>query len=251
MVTAPVGFHCPACVAEGARAVRQARTPLGGEVVRTPDLLTKSLIGANLAVYLVGLVVGAGNLVGRFALFPAALFEGEVVGVWAGDWYRLLSASFVHVQVWHIGFNMYALWVLGSLLEPVLGRWRFLALYVLSALGGSVASLAFLTPGTASYGASGAVFGLFGATLVVLRRFGRDVTTVLVILGINVVLGFVVPGIDWRAHLGGLVTGLALSAVFAYAPRERRTVLGVAACVAVGLVIGAVALAIQPAGVLG
>lgn len=247
MIQAPVGFHCPMCVAEGAKSVRQARTSLGGEVVARPDLLTRSLIGVNIVVYVVGLAVGAGDLVGRLALFPLALVDGQVVGVWAGDWYRLLSAAFVHVQIWHIGLNMYALWVLGSLLEPVLGRWRFLTLYLLSALGGSVASLAFLQPGSASYGASGAVFGLMGATLVVLRRFGRDVTAVLVILGINVVLGFVVTGIDWRAHLGGLATGLLLSLAFAYAPRERRTLLGVLASVLVATVIVTVALVTTPA----
>ena len=246
MITAPVGFHCPMCVAEGAKSVRQGRTPLGGEVVTRPDLLTRSLIGGNILVFLIGLAIGAGTLVGRFALFPVALVDAEVVGVWAGDWYRLLSAAFVHVQIWHIGLNMYALWVLGSLLEPVLGRWRFLTLYLLSALGGSVASLAFLSPGTASYGASGAVFGLLGATLVVLRRFGRDVTAVLVILGINVVLGFVVTGIDWRAHLGGLATGLLLSLVFAYAPRDRRAVVGVAASVLLAAVIVTIAVATTP-----
>ena len=244
MTAAPVGFQCPECVSEGARTVRQPTTVLGGQVrERGDDLVTKILIGLNVGIWLIGLVAGFQEIAGRFALFQLAFFDAEPVGVSDGEWYRLLTAAFVHQQIWHLGLNMYALWILGRMLEPVLGRWRFVALYVLSALGGSAASL--LAPDVISYGASGAVFGLMGALFVVLRRFGRDVTAVLVILAINVVFGFVVPGIDWRAHFGGLITGAVLAFVFAHAPRAHRTLVSVAACIAMlVLIVGIVALRI-------
>jgi membrane associated rhomboid family serine protease len=230
MTAAPVGFQCPECVSEGARTVRQPTTVLGGQVrERGDDLVTKILIGLNVGVWLIGMVAGFQEIAGRFALFQLAFFDAEPVGVSDGEWYRMLTAAFVHQEIWHLGLNMYALWILGRMLEPVLGRWRFVTLYMLSALGGSAASL--LAPDVVSYGASGAVFGLMGALFVVLRRFGRDVTAVLVILAINVVFGFVVPGIDWRAHFGGLITGAVLAFAFAHAPRAHRTLVSVAACI--------------------
>ena len=237
MTAAPVGFQCPECINEGARTVRQPTTVLGGQVRERSDLVTKILIGTNVAVWLLTMVVGAGEVAGRFGLYAIAGFDGQPVGVLDGEWYRMLTAAFVHEQFWHIGLNMYALWVLGGMLEPVLGRWRFTALYLVSALGGSAASLLGLGIGNLSYGASGAVFGLMGALFVVGRRFGRDVSSVLVILAINVVFGFVVSGIDWRAHLGGLVTGTALAYVFAHAPRKQRTVISATACVAMVVLI--------------
>jgi membrane associated rhomboid family serine protease len=230
MTAAPVGFQCPECVGEGARTVRQPTTVLGGQVrEQGGNLVTKILIGINVGVWLLGLAVGFGTLAGRFALFRLEFLGGMPVGVADGEWYRMLTAAFLHQQIWHLGLNMFALWILGSALEPVLGRWRFIALYLLSALGGSAASLA--TSDVISFGASGAVFGLMGALFVVLRRIGRDVSAVLVILAINVVLGFVVPGIDWRAHLGGLVTGAVLAYAFAHAPRGHRALVSGLACV--------------------
>jgi membrane associated rhomboid family serine protease len=237
MTAAPVGFQCPECINEGARTVRQPTTVLGGQVRERSDLVTKILIGINVAVWLVTMVVGAMEVTGRFGLITLAGFDGQPVGVLDGEWYRMITAAFVHEQFWHIGLNMYALWVLGGMLEPILGRWRFTALYLVSALGGSAASLLGLGVGNLSYGASGAVFGLMGAVFVVGRRFGRDVSSVLVILAINVVFGFVVSGIDWRAHLGGLVTGTALAYVFAHAPRKRRAVVSATACVTMVVLI--------------
>jgi membrane associated rhomboid family serine protease len=135
----------------------------------------------------------------------------------------------------------------GPYLEQALGRWRFVALYLLAAVGGQVGVLLLASPEGIRWfvpvvGASGAVFGLFGAVLVVLRRLGRDARQILVFLVLNGVIGFVLPGIAWQAHLGGLLTGLALGAAFAYAPRERRLVWAVAATAltAVALVVLAV-----------
>ena len=241
MTAAPVGFQCPECINEGARDVRQPTTALGAQVrERGDNLITKILIGINVGVWLLGAAVGFGSLAGRFALFRLEALGGEPVGVADGEWYRMLSAAFLHQQIWHLALNMFALWVLGGALEPVLGRWRFIALYLLSALGGSAASLA--TSDVISFGASGAVFGLMGALFVVLRRFGRDVSAVLVILALNLVLGFVVPGIDWRAHLGGLVTGAVLAYAFAHAPKGYRTFVSGLACAAMlALIVALVA----------
>ncbi len=232
MNPAPVGFQCPECVRAGQASVRQPTTPLGGKPREQGDLVTKVLIGLNVVIWLIGLIIGAERLLEPLALANLVQFESgaPLVGVFFGEWYRMLTAAFVHVAIWHLALNMFALWILGSSLEPVLGRWRFIALYVLSALGGSVASLLGLGAGGYSIGASGAVFGLFGALFVVARRFGRDVSSVLVILGINAVIGFVVPGIDWRAHLGGLITGAVLAFAFAHAPRTHRAMFSVAAC---------------------
>lgn len=237
MTAAPVGYQCPECVRQGNRSVREATTPLGGKVHERGNLVTITLIGLNVAIWLAGAIVGFGQLTSQFALVALGPVNGQLGGVLAGEWYRMLSAAFIHVQVWHIALNMFALWIIGSSLEPVLGRWRFIALYVMSALGGSTASLLAMGFGGASIGASGAVFGLFGALFVVARRFGRDVSAVLLILGINVVIGFTVPGIDWRAHLGGLVTGAVLAYAFAHAPKSHRTIFSVAAVTVVAAVI--------------
>lgn len=249
MTAVPVGFQCPECISRGTRGVREARTPLGGKIRERGTLVTMILIGINVGVWLTNLLAGGRQLVEWFALARLTFFvEGDpptLIGVEQGEWYRMITAAFLHEQVWHIGLNMLALWILGSSLEPVMGRWRFLLLYLLSALGGSAASLLVMptvdvaagVAGQIGYGASGAVFGLFGALFVIARRLGRDVSFVLVILGINVVIGFTVPGIDWRAHLGGLVAGGVLAAVFAHAPTKHRATYGL---VASGLLLAGV-----------
>lgn len=254
MTAAPVGFQCPDCIAQGNKGVRQAKTALGGEIRSRGDVLTKVLVGTNVLVWLLGMLIGTGRLSQEiFAASRGNIVWDEVtarfgllmgsddpfnLGVVDGEWYRLLTAAFVHEEFWHVGMNMFALWIIGSSLEPVLGRWRFASLYFLSALAGSVVSLMSGSDYQISIGASGAVYGLFGALFIVMRRLGRDVTFVLVILGVNLVLGFSVAGIDWRAHLGGLVVGTALAFAYAHAPREhRRTVSIVATGVALLVIV--------------
>jgi membrane associated rhomboid family serine protease len=145
--------------------------------------------------------------------------------------YRFLTSAFLHSPsfVLHIVMNMYALWILGPYLEGLLGRLRFAVLYLLSALGGSVGYFVIVPassdPGSAwwtgAVGASGAIFGLFSALVIVNRRLGRDIGGVVGVIAINAVLGFVVPGIAWQAHLGGMITGAVVAALFA-SPRLRR-----------------------------
>lgn len=259
MLAAPVGFQCPECVAEGNKGVRQPRTALGGEVRERGNVLTLSLIVINVVVWLIGLVyrsggdslyaqlaslTGTNEIAARLGLMMGTTADSPSIGVIDGQWYRLLSAAFLHEQIFHIGLNMLALWMLGNSLEPVLGRWRFIALYLLSALGGSAASLLAMTesvPYAMSLGASGAVYGLFGALFVIMRKLGREIGSIAGLLAVNLVISFVVQGIDWRAHLGGLVVGTALAAVFAYAPRKQRLVWGIAGCV---LALAAIVIAV-------
>jgi membrane associated rhomboid family serine protease len=224
--SAPVGIQCVDCVAEGNRSIRQARTVFGGAVTDGRPVVTMGIIGICVAVFLGQMVVP--DLTNRISFVPAL----GVVEPW-----RFLTAAFAHSQslFLHIAFNMYALWVMGGYLEPLVGRARFVATYLLSALGGSVMYLLFATPvpyeealatgggawWTSAVGASGAVFGLFGAFLVLQRRLGRSAAGMYVVIGINAVIGFVIPGIAWQAHLGGLVTGAACAAAIGYLGRPK------------------------------
>ncbi len=229
---AAVGIHCVDCVAQAAQTSREGRTVFGGRVRAGRPVVTLTLVALCAVSYLLQLTVPGWT--SQWAFSPVAgAFE---------PW-RFLTAAFLHSpgQVFHILFNMVALWMVGPYLEGTLGRVRFATLYLMSALGGSVGAvlLAPATSGwtTAMVGASGAVFGLFGAVLVVLRRLGRDAGPIIGILVLNGVLGFVLPGIAWQAHLGGLVVGAVLGAAYAYAPRERRALVGWAAPLAVLVVL--------------
>lgn len=225
---AAVGVHCVDCVAEAARTTREGRTVFGGRVRGGRPVVTLTVVVLCVVSYVLQLTVTGWTQ--QWAFSP-------VIG--AFEPWRFLTAAFLHSpsQIFHILFNMVALWMVGPYLEQALGRARFATLYLLSALGGSVAVvlLAPVTGGwtTAVVGASGAVFGLFGAVLVVMRRLGRDAGPIIGILVLNGVLGFVLPNIAWQAHLGGLVVGALVGAAYAYAPRERRALVGWAVPVAV------------------
>ncbi|WP_113702099.1 rhomboid family intramembrane serine protease [Nonomuraea lactucae] len=213
MRDAAVGFQCPECVAEGNKGIRQARSTFGGSPVRAP-YVTWTLLVVNVLVF-GGQYLTGGRLTAELAMWPT--------GVALGDHYRLLTAAVVHDGAFHILFNSWALFVVGPYLERAFGHVRYLALYVLSALGGSVLSLWLDPLNQPTVGASGAIFGLFGAVFVVGRRLNMDVRGVAVLIGINLVLTFVVPGISWTGHVGGLVTGSAVAAALAYAPKKHRT----------------------------
>jgi membrane associated rhomboid family serine protease len=223
MRQASVGFQCPECVAAGRASTPRARTVYGGAVRGTGNIVTKVLIGLNVAMFL---AIQVNNTL--------AIDTGLVgAGVAQGQLYRLVTSTFVHVQLLHLAFNMFALWIFGPELERVLGRMRFVALYVLSGLTGSVAVYWLTAPNQLTLGASGAVFGLLGAALVISVRRGQDVTWLLGLLGINLAFTFLAANISWQGHLGGLVGGLAIGAAMAWAPRRGRTIVQVAALVAV------------------
>ncbi len=241
MRSASVGHHCPTCVAEGAATVRQPRTTLGGRVASDTSRVSMTIVALNVVVFVLGLVVGERELQTRFGQIAGV---PGVLGVVDGEYYRLLTAAFLHAGVFHILMNMFALAQLGPVLEAALGRLRFTVLYVLSALGGSVLSYLLSDPLDLGVGASGAIFGLFGAYYVVVRRLGGETRSIVALLAINLVITFTIPIIDWRAHLGGLVTGAVVAAAFAYVPRgPQRGQLQALACGAVSLVLAAAVVA--------
>ena len=225
MVEAPVGYQCPECVAQGRRATRQDRVL---RAARGGGRITTGLVAVNVVLWLATLATGGNGspLLTSLALNPTGscerdgdLFVGGTAaacaafgGTWApgvaeGAVWQVVTSAFMHASPLHIAFNMYALYLLGPALERALGHWRFLTLYLVSGLGGSVASYLFSPIQTSSVGASGAIFGLMAAWVVVHTRLKADVTPVLILLGINVMIGFLMPGIDWRAHLGGAAVG--------------------------------------------
>lgn len=224
---AAVGVQCVDCVREGQKSVRQGRTVFGGDAAAAGERPKVTMtIMAICAVVFVAQMASPG--VTSAVAFAPYLGDTE-------PW-RFLTSAFAHSprQILHILFNMYALWIMGQYLEPMVGRARFAALYLISALGGSVMYLLLAFPAsvdelragdygsweTAAVGASGAVFGLFGAFLVLQRRLGRSAAMMYAMIGINAVLGFVIPGIAWQAHLGGLVVGAGCAAVMAYTGRR-------------------------------
>ncbi|MCE1174086.1 MAG: rhomboid family intramembrane serine protease [Propionibacteriales bacterium] len=270
MISAAVGFQCPDCVREGARQTRQNELPFGGLRVANSAITSITLIAINAAVWVLILLTGGqgsrwvqtlaltgqgycGSASDPNSYYPrvssAAACVTSADGVWIpgaldGGWWQVVTSGFTHVQPIHIGLNMLALWFIGPSLERILGRTRFLAIYLLSLLAGSAAVL-WLSPGAQStLGASGAIFGLIGALLVLTIRTKGDLRNVLVWLGINLVATFYISGISWQAHLGGLVGGLIASAIIMFAPRQNRTAHQVAGLVALGLAI-AVALVVR------
>ncbi|MEU9250693.1 rhomboid family intramembrane serine protease [Streptomyces sp. NPDC048270] len=250
MISASVGFRCPECVRSGSGtghrpAANAPRTLAGGVVAADPQLVTKILIGLNAAVFLVGLLAPAVvvqlELLGRYVEFYGAPVEG----VSTGQYHRLLTSVFLHVEWWHIIGNMIGLWVIGGPLEAALGRARYLAVYLLSGLGGSALVYLLTAPNTPTLGASGAVFGLLGATVVLARRLRYEMRPVIVMVVLMLFLTFVPLGgslnVSWQAHVGGLVTG-ALVGLGMLQPNagKHRTLVQAGTCVVVFLLAAAV-----------
>ncbi|TMR99399.1 rhomboid family intramembrane serine protease [Nonomuraea basaltis] len=241
MRDAAVGFQCPECVAEGNRGIRQAKSTFGGNVVRTP-FVTYAILGINILVF------GAQYLTGNEVTAQLAMWPAGVAGL--DQYYRLITAAFVHGGVFHILFNSWALYVVGPYLERAFGHVRFVAIYLISALGGSVLGL-WLDPVTQpTVGASGAIFGLFGAVFLVGRRLNMDVRGIAVLIVINLVITFLVPGISWTGHIGGLITGSLLAGALAYAPKSNRALWQVLA-IAGALALLAVLVLVRASAILG
>ncbi|GII04816.1 rhomboid family intramembrane serine protease [Planobispora takensis] len=241
MRDASVGFQCPECVAEGSKGVRRAQSVFGGKAVTTPRV-TWGLIVLNVLAYAAELIA-PDRVLGDYAMHSGAVAYG-------GEWWRLITGAFLHAPpqgggfaLTHILFNMWVLYAVGPELERRLGSIRFLMLYLLSALGGSVA-IYFL--GIAAVGASGAVYGLFGALFVVSKRLGYDIRGVLWLIGINVVITFVVPNVSWQGHLGGLITGAVVSAILVYAPARNRNLVQWGGCALVLLALVAAVVLLPP-----
>lgn len=256
MVNASVGFQCPECVRSGsgtghAPSASQPRTIAGGTVTGDPRLLTKLLVGVNLLVFLVQLSLGD-RFTDRFTLIGRAWVPelgSTLQGVAEGQWYRLLTSMFLHAGVMHIAFNMLSLWWLGGPLEAALGRARYLALYFVSGLAGGALTYLIAAPNQASLGASGAIFGLFGATAVLMRRLRYDMRPIIILLVINLIITFGWSGIAWQAHVGGLVGGVVIGYAMVHAPRERRALIQWGVCALV--LIAAIVLAVVRTAQLG
>lgn len=249
----PVGVICPECLATQQNQHRVAQKEHAAKVSRMPrhlrparrrdsrPLVTYGLVILSSVFYLIGLIPQIGPTVEYWLAFNSVfVLPGPGFQPW-----RLLTVTLVHSGIWHIALNMLALWALGRSLEPLLGRWRFLTLYLLSALGGSVL-VALLAPGTWVVGASGAVWGLLGAMLVIGRHIGANVTAIAVLLGLNLVLTFVFSStISWQAHIGGGLVGLLIGFIFARTRALRQQKLQVWLLAAVG--VGLLALLVIPA----
>ncbi|SCE82658.1 rhomboid family intramembrane serine protease [Micromonospora chokoriensis] len=256
MREASVGHQCPECVNEGRRSVRPARTAFGGGAAGRHGYVTKALIAVNVLLMLLsiasdrggdaavggsgfgGLMGGSTPLTNWGSVLGLAVFpDGTLGGIADGQWYRLITAMFLHYGVIHLLLNMWALWVLGRSLEANLGPLRFGALYLIGGLGGNVAAYLFSAQNSATAGASTAVFGLFAALIIIERKMGRDISQVIPILVINLVFTLTVPGISIPGHLGGLVVGALMALVLAYAPRGRRTLVQVVGAAVILLVL--------------
>lgn len=256
MRDASVGFQCPGCVSEGMKSTRMNRTTYGGLRSANPALTSLVLIGINVFVWLAIMVTGRGQsqLTSLFAIKLGGYCRADTripeeacrasglswtEGVDSGAYWQVLTSAFTHVDLLHIAFNMFALYLLGPQLEYLIGRTRFLALYLLSGVGGSAAVLWLSDAYTPTVGASGAIFGLMAGLLVVVYKQGGNPQSILVWILINVMITFTGRGISWQGHLGGFVIGFAIALVIAYAPREARSqvqIAGVSAIAALLLV---------------
>jgi membrane associated rhomboid family serine protease len=252
MIPASVGFQCPECVREGRASIRAPRRGGGLRAAgRRWGAVTLTLIAANVAMFVLtavsAAVVGASPLDNYRSPIFFQLSQVPLL-VDLGDWWRLLTAAFLHIGPVHLVLNMLALLMFGSELERQLGRWRFLALYLLSALGGSVAIQLFGDPLGPVGGASTAIYGVLGGLGVLMVFHRQDLRGLLTLLAINVFISFL-PGVSLLGHLGGLVTG-AITAAVLLATR-RRPALQVAGLALAAVVLLVLALGVSTVAVLG
>jgi membrane associated rhomboid family serine protease len=229
MRDAAVGHQCVECVREGSKTMRRPRTVFGGRVsASATPVVTYTIIAICVVVFFVQNADPAIERRFVLATLPVVL---------DGQYERLVTSAFMHYGIAHLLLNMWALYIVGQPLEQWLGRLRFTALYGLSALGGSVMVYLFSAENAATAGASGAVFGLFGAMFVVAKRLNYDVRGITVLIVLNLVVTFVFPGISWQGHIGGLIAGAALALAYAYAPRQSRAAVHLGATVAVAATV--------------
>lgn len=240
---ASVGYQCVDCVNEGAAASRVAARQSGGRAVigagADRPLVVPLLIGLNVGIFALT-VIEARSVMGNSQAGLFEMWSLRPLAVAQGDWWRLFTTGFLHFGPIHLAFNMWALWVIGRDIEVMLGRARFLLLYLVSLLGGAAASFMFSQVQAETAGASGAVFGLMAAAGVLLHRIGRSPRPAIVLLSINIALSLLIPGVSLSGHLGGLVVGAIAAAILVYAPRGRERAVqlgGISALVAVLIVL--------------
>jgi len=262
MRDASVGFQCPECIADARRTTRQAKPFYGARMGFRAAPVTYTLIAINVAIWAIINLTGrySSRLLDLFALrasgacasggnyYPTVTHAqcdravAQVSAHWAagvsdGAPWELLTSLFTHVEVWHIAGNMFSLLILGVQLEQLLGKGRYLAVYLLSGLAGSALVYWAAHPQDYTLGASGAIFGLMGAFAVFLLRARASLQPLLWTLVINFGITFAVPGISWQGHVGGFVGGAALGALIAYTGGVRRRPLQLGGFVGVGVII--------------
>ncbi|WP_104194716.1 rhomboid family intramembrane serine protease [Cryobacterium sp. M25] len=211
-----VGVICPECMNEQRRHAPRTKPAILTRLKSTSHPVTTVIIGVTLAIYLLQFILGAG--------FTSLLwYAGVYSSPGSFEPWRMLTSVLVHGSIFHVLLNMYTLWIFGQILEGMLGRGRFLALYVLSGLAGSLGVLFLSDPRIPVVGASGAIFGLMGAFLIIQRRLGGNATQLLILVGINLVIGFL-PGLNvaWQAHVGGLIAGAVVGLIFVQTRRIKQ-----------------------------
>ncbi|REJ08729.1 rhomboid family intramembrane serine protease [Microbacterium bovistercoris] len=239
---APVGVICPECLKEQRKAEspaqRRARRQWGmSHAGGGKPIVTYAIMAVTSLVSLIAMIPGIGDQITGALLFSGVYLYPSISPYPFEPW-RLFTVMLVHGGFIHLALNMLALWMIGRSLEPMLGRWRYLTLYLISGLGGSVA-VACLAPTQATVGASGAIFGLMAALLIVGRHLGANVTGILVILVINFAWGFTMGGISWQAHLGGALVGALVAFIFTRTkrPKQRNLQIALLAAVVVALLV--------------
>jgi membrane associated rhomboid family serine protease len=244
----PVGIRCPdhASVRQGPTTrlrPRPVRRAPGLALATGEAPVTKALIAINLAIYLITVLQShsttpTGSIVNRFLLYGPAVAHG--------DWWRLVTSMFLHASILHIGFNMYVLWVIGTPVEQYLGKMRYLGLYFVSGLAGSAGAL-LQSPVTPVLGASGAIFGILGAMMIIEWQVtGRLAGQAAALVAINLGLSFVIPNISWGGHVGGLIGGILITLGYAHwrGGRAQYGKLGLGGVIAlVAVAVGSVAIA--------
>lgn len=242
---AAVGHQCVDCIRGGSRTARRPSGRFGG-AIPSGARVTQALIGLNIVLYLI--LLAHPSLAVDWGMLSRATVNGQPAGVAAGQWYRLLTSAFLPptggLGLLDIAFNLWALLIVGPPMERQLGSVRYLSVYLASALGGSVCFYYLAPQNELALGASGAIFGLFGAWLVIARRLKVDARGVILIIVLNLALDFGARHyIAWQAHVGGLVTGAVLTAAYVYVPRRSRgasqlaATLAVLAILALGVII--------------
>lgn len=221
--SAAVGFQCPECVRNQNRG-RQATLPFGGKIAEQAGLVAIVLGVLNIGMYIVTAVTSPSGIHHNASsrLFIRLVLVPEWVAS-TNEYWRLIGTAFLHYGFLHLAVNMISLAVLGPSIERVFGHVRFTVLYLVAALGGSVAVYAF-DPNNlqATAGASAAIFGLFGALVVLVRKLGLDIRALLPTILINAYITYRVPNISWIGHIGGFVAGALVALVLVYAPRTNR-----------------------------
>jgi membrane associated rhomboid family serine protease len=232
MTPTSVGMRCPECAQQKTRVVRRAYEP--GE-----PIVTYTLIGVNVLAYLATILSGSsvgGSIGGSNSVLREAALNGPAIA--NGEVYRIITSGFMHYGPFHLLFNMYALYILGTLLEPAIGRLRFVLIYLVGLLGGAVGAL-ILSPNAFTAGASGAIFGLMGAALLVMRNRGISAlqSGLGIWLGLNLLITFTISNISVGGHIGGLIGGSLAALVIVELPSRFRMPTWAADVLAVGLAI--------------